>query len=70
MKICKNCGKNLSCDDKFCPNCGEKVEKRKTCEHCGHHKEECSNSSTFRHHYCDIGVKNIMSDNNACKYYR
>lgn len=33
--ICKKCGSELKPQAKFCPKCGEKVEKVKYCSNCG-----------------------------------
>ena len=33
--VCKHCGAALSPSDKFCPECGEKVIKKRYCPECG-----------------------------------
>ena len=34
-KQCQKCYKEIEKDDKFCPNCGEKLLEEKTCPKCG-----------------------------------
>lgn len=35
MVFCKNCGRELGPEDRFCPSCGTSPEGKKVCPHCG-----------------------------------
>ena len=54
-KTCKNCGKQINGDFKFCPNCGTKVEEETS-------KENTSNI------FCSSCGKSIKSDFNVCPF--
>ena len=54
-RTCKNCGKQINGDFKFCPNCGTKIEEETP-------KEETSNI------FCSSCGKSVNSDFNVCPF--